>query len=278
MTSVTGNIHISRPRSEHYFRKFILDELIDAKLKELKEQQKSITDENSNEFIENKKKMDDLNKQIFRTNQYTPYVVSIISDYMFKELVSHGFNQVLQSGKKTLDITHFYSGDLNQLTSFSLFKNLPTYANFDLQSVDPKKKKDDEVEPTESVENSTNMSFVTYVTNGIVWIKNEKNVNITIGTRVKKYLSDLIVDFIKKLALITKTLLKVMNVRTINGNHIKAAIHILLIEGNVPEEICESILSFISSKMTLFQNEQQLKDSQKQEVVTAPVVEDALNT
>jgi hypothetical protein len=261
LNAVTGDIHISKPRSEHYLRKYILDDVIDLKLRECKEQQKTLSDENSNEFIENKKKIDELNKQLFRTNQYTPYAISIICDIAFKELVSHGFTQVLQSGKKTLDVSHFYSGDFNGLSTFSIIKNLPTYANFDL-SLESKKKKEDEVEIQELVE-STNMSFVTYITNGILWLKTEKNINITIGTKVKKYLSDLVIDLIRKLSLITKILLKVMSVRTITPNHIKAAVHILLIEGNVSDQICESILSTIDEKMALFHNEHTLKDSQK---------------
>jgi hypothetical protein len=258
LNAVTGDIHISRPRSEHYLRKYILDEGIDLKLKECKEAQKLLSDETSNEYIENKKKMDELNKQLFRTNQYTPYAISIICDIAFKELVSHGFTQVLQSGKKTLDVSHFYSGNFDELSTFSIIKNLPTYSNFDLSA----KKKDDDLEVQESVE-STNMSFVTYVTNGILWLKTEKNINITIGTKVKKYLSDLIIDLIRKLSLITKILLKVMNVRTITPNHIKAAVHVLLIEGNVSDQICEAILTTIDEKMKLFYDEHSLKDSQK---------------
>jgi len=270
LNAVTGDIHISRPRSEHYLRKYILDEGIDLRLKEYKEKQKSLSDETSNEFIENKKKIDELNKQLFRTNQYTPYAISIISDIVFKELVSHGFTQVLQSGKKTLDVSHFYSGDLNGLSTFSIIKNLPTYANFDLSSESKKKKDDDEDQ--EALDVSTNMSFVTYVTNGILWLKNAKNINITIGTKVKKYLSDLVIDLIRKLALITKILLKVMNVRTITPSHIKAAVHILLIEGNVPDQICDSILTTIDEKMKLFHDENASKDVQKNEVTESKAV------
>ena len=276
LNAVTGDIHISRPRSEHYLRKYILDEGIDSRLKEYKEKQKTLSDETSNDFIENKKKIDELNKQLFRTNQYTPYAISIISDIVFKELVSHGFTQVLQSGKKTLDVSHFYSGDLNGLSTFSIIKNLPTYANFDLSS-ESKKKKDDEVEDQETLDVSTNMSFVTYVTNGILWLKNAKNINITIGTKVKKYLSDLVIDLIRKLSLITKILLKVMNVRTITPSHIKAAVHILLIEGNVSDQICESILTTIDEKMKLFHDENASKDVQKSTTLEPAIVEPVAN-
>ena len=184
-------------------------------------------------------------------------------------MVNHGFAQVAQSGKKTLDVLHFYSGDVKALDSFSLFKNLPTYANFDLSAKD-KKKDDDAAEQPESADSATNMSFVTYVTNGINWLKSDKGVNITIGTRVKKYLSDLIIDFIRKLALITKALLKVINVRTIAPNHIKAVVNILLIEGNVSEQSSEELSLFIENKLELYRQEQaSSKDTPAQPEATA---------
>jgi hypothetical protein len=273
-----GNIHISRPRSKFYLKKYlnsfkfdgldISSELVDS----LKETQKTLTPE-SEEFVANKAKIDSINKALIRTNYFAPHTISIICDYVIKDMIMHAIDELLQTGKKTLDLSHFYMGNVKDLKSYSIFSHLPTYSNTDYLSKEKKKAADEVVESVET-DSSQNMSFMTYITNAINWIKSEKGVSITIGTRVKKYFSDLIIDLIKKAAVLTRSLLKLMNIRTVSPEHIKTILHMMMISGNASDEHCSELGLFIDEKLTVFKAAENDKaaidddaDTKKQEEV-----------
>ena len=273
-----GNIHISRPRSKFYLKKYlnsfkfdgldISSELVDS----LKETQKTLTPE-SEEFVANKAKIDSINKALIRTNYFAPHTISIICDYVIKDMIMHAIDELLQTGKKTLDLSHFYMGNVKDLKSYSIFSHLPTYSNTDHLSKEKKKASDEVVESVEA-DSSQNMSFMTYITNALNWIKSEKGVSITIGTRVKKYFSDLIIDLIKKAAILTRSLLKLMNIRTVSPEHIKTILHMMMISGNASDEHCSELGLFIDEKLAVFKAAENDKaaidddaDTKKQEEV-----------
>lgn len=273
-----GNIHISRPRSKFYLKKYlnsfkfdgldISSELVDS----LKETQKTLTPE-SEEFVANKAKIDSINKALIRTNYFAPHTISIICDYVIKDMIMHAIDELLQTGKKTLDLSHFYMGNVKDLKSYSIFSHLPTYSNTDHLSKEKKKASDEVVEAVET-DSSQNMSFMTYITNALNWIKSEKGVSITIGTRVKKYFSDLIIDLIKKAAILTRSLLKLMNIRTVSPEHIKTILHMMMISGNASDDHCSELGLFIDEKLAVFKAAENDKaaidddaDTKKQEEV-----------
>lgn len=270
-----GNIHISRPRSKFYLKKYLNSFKLDGVefstdlLDSLKEAQKTLSPE-SEEFISAKAKIDSMNKSLIRTNYFAPHTISIICDYVIKDMISHAIDELLQTGKKTLDISHFYMGNVKDLKSYSVFNNLPTYSTTDYLSKE-KKKAGDEVPTTETVEatdGNQNMSFMTYITNAINWVKSEKGVSITIGTRVKKYFSDLIIDLIKKSAVLTRSLLKLMNIRTVSPDHIKTILHMMMINGNASDEQCLELGTFIDEKLAVFKNAENDKATTDDEVDT----------
>jgi hypothetical protein len=272
-----GNIHISRARCEWHFRNFISDEGIESQIKALKELQKVTTDEG--ELKSNKTKIDELNKNLIRISQYTPHAISVICDLVIKDMISRGITQILQSGKKTLDISYFYSSDINESYLYPLIKSLSTYTDGYKKLEDMSKKKLKKSEEEEGVaedggdtdveELGSNMTFTTYINKAIIDVKKSFDTKITIGTKVKKYLSDLLTELIKRLAVMAKALLKnVINVRTIAPNHVKAIISLLLLDGNVAEVEVENTMALIDEKLKLFQ-QAMVKELKTEEVVAA---------
>lgn len=267
-----GNIHISRARCEWHFRGFISDNAIEQQIKNLKELQKETTDEDA--LKANKTKIDELNKNLIRISQYTPHAIAIVSDSVVKDIIRYGITQLLNSGKKSLDISYFYTNGIQELNLYPLFKSLSSYVEGSKRVEEPTKKKvskkkgeeteDEEVNAAESGADTdagaetdtegTSMSFNTYINNAILEVKKSFDVKITIGTKVKKYLSDLLIELIKRIALITKSLIRnIINVRTIAPNHIKAVISLLLLDGNVSESAADEVLVFIDEKIKVFQ-------------------------
>jgi hypothetical protein len=257
-----GNIHISRARCEWHFRNCISDEPIESQIKVLKELQKTTTEEN--ELKLNKSKIDELNKNLIRISQYTPHAAAIICDLVVKDMISCGINQISQSGKKTLDTSYFYSSNFNESSLYPLIRTLPTYIEGSKLEDSTKKKlkkgeeedlaQNDDGADTDAEESGSNMTFTTYINKAIIDVKKSFDIKLTIGTKVKKYLSDLLIELIKRIALMTKSLLKnVINVRTIAPNHIKAIVSLLLLDGNVSEVEIEKLLLTIDEKLKLFQ-------------------------
>jgi hypothetical protein len=276
-TPLIGNIHISRARCEWHFRNFISDEGIESQIKTLKELQKTTTDEG--ELKSNKAKIDELNKNLIRISQYTPHAISIICDLVIKDMISRGISQILQSGKKTLDISYFYSSDINESYLYPLIKSLSTYTDGFKKMEDmtkkkqPKKTEEEDIAEdggdTDVEELGSNMTFTTYINKAIIDVKKSLDTKITIGTKVKKYLSDLLTELIKRLAVMAKALLKnVINVRTIAPNHIKAIISLLLLDGNVAETDVENAMTTVDEKLKLFQ-QAMVKELKTEEVVAA---------
>ena len=250
----SGSIHISRARCEWYMRHYISDDVVEGKIKELKESLKTLTSED--EIKNAKAAIDGLNKGLFRVSHYAPTAVAIVADTVVKDLVRYGINQVTQSGKKTLDISYFQTENIKSLRYYSLFGNILSALNTAAlaEVADSKKKKEgdvvEEAEPQTDTQ-SDGMTFTTYITNAINDIKKEVDTTkIIIGTRVKKYLNDLVIELIKRIVVITKSLLKsIINVRTIVPEHIKAVTNIFLLDGNALSGDVDDLLKFIDEKV-----------------------------
>jgi hypothetical protein len=244
-TKVKNNeIHISRARCEWYMRNLISDDVIEAEIKELKEKLKTLTAEDEVKVVKNK--INDLNKKIFRISHYAPTVVSIICDTVVKDLIKFGINQVNQSGKKTLDILHFQSESIKALRYYALISNSSILNN--IESLKTKKVEGEDA--TIVAPDTDTMTFNTYIVNAINDVKKDSDTKIIVGTRVKKFLSDLVIELIKRIMVITKSLLKtIINVRTIVPEHIKAIINILLIDSNTLSNDIDELMKLVDLKM-----------------------------
>ena len=252
-----NEIHISRARCEWYMRNLISDNVIETEIKELKESLKSLTVEEEVKVVKNK--INDLNKKIFRISHYAPTVVSIICDTVVKDLIKFGINQVNQSGKKTLDILHFQSDSIKSLRYYSLISNSSILNNIEVLKA---KKVDGEETAVVAVDSDT-MTFNTYIVNAINDIKKDSDTKIIVGTRVKKFLSDLVIELIKRIMVITKSLLNtIINVRTIVPEHIKAIINILLLDSNTLSNDIDELMKLVDLKM------EEAKTSQKNQTKT----------
>lgn len=266
LTTSNNGIHISRARCEWYMRNLISDDAIEAKIKELKDGLKSLTVED--EIKAAKNEINELNKKLFRISHYAPTAVSIICDTMVKDLIRFGINQVVQSGKKTLDILHFQTDELKSLRYYSLISNSSILAS--IESLKQKKPEPAEPAAEAAAEPADTMTFNTYIVNAINEIKKERDnsTKIIVGTRVKKFLSDLIIELIKRVMVITRALLKsIVNVRTIVPEHVKAIVNILLVDGNASTNDIDDLMRFIDLKM------EEAKVNQKNEVVVEPAAE-----
>jgi len=261
----SNGIHISRARCEWYMRNLISDDAIESQIKELKEGLKALSAED--EIKAKKNEINELNKKLFRISHYAPTAVSVICDTLVKDLIRFGMNQVIQSGKKTLDILHFQLDEIKSLRYYALISNSSILSNIEQLKLKKVEGEDVVAEPNDT------MTFNTYIVNAINEIKKERDsdTKIIVGTRVKKFLSDLVIELIKRIMVITKSLLKsIVNVRTIIPEHIKAIVNIILVDGNALSNNIDDLMKLVDLKM------EEAKVSQKNDTekpqVEAPAV------
>lgn len=100
----------------------------------------------------------------------------------------------------------------------------------------------------------TKTTFYTYVENALKTVKkDERYGSMRVSNRVREYLSELVAQGIARQALLARIIVqRVMGVRTMNADHVKAVVHVLMAdEGRTPEQI-ESVTSQIDDKLEVY--------------------------
>ena len=265
LTSILG-VNISHARCLSHLKYHLTDTTTESQIKEVRGQVKNAAEADKEAL---RSKITELSKNVVRISSETPIAVATICDSFVKEFIRHGMNQVLTTDRKNVDIKHLHTGDLKELVYYSIFKNLPSFMNFDQAQEDElrkeraavnKSKKDAstviaEVESDDET-TVTKTSFITYVENAIKSIKKEEVYSsLRINTRVREYLSDLVSELIMRIAVLSKIVVQnIMNVRTMNADHIKSIIHLILADDKHTDARIASVLDSIGDKLKLYQD------------------------
>lgn len=108
----------------------------------------------------------------------------------------------------------------------------------------------------EDDEDHSKTTFYTYVENALKTVKkdDEKYVNMRVSNRVREYVSDLITQMIARLSTHMRIIVqRVMGVRTVNADHVKAVVNILMADEGRSTEQIESVTTQIDEKLKLYQ-------------------------
>ena len=106
-------------------------------------------------------------------------------------------------------------------------------------------------------EDSNKITFNTYIDAILKQVKKNpqyENIKIRISNEVRDYLSNMIIECIKRFVVLSKIIVQqIMGVRTMNSNHIKAIIHMFMKdEGNSDEDI-NKVINQIDEKLNVYQ-------------------------
>jgi hypothetical protein len=108
-------------------------------------------------------------------------------------------------------------------------------------------------------------TFFTYVDNAVKTVKkDERFKSIRISNRVREYCSDLVSEWLVKVAELARIIVqKVMDVRTLNADHIKAIVTLLLSNEDRAEEEISPITDLIDHKLTTYEKHQKTEKDRK---------------
>ncbi len=203
-------------------------------------------------------RINELNKKIIRLSSEVSVVVATVCDFMVEDIVTFGLEHVLSNKKKQVQPYHLVEAGVENIKSYPLIRNLSVFLT---EKAKLEKPKTVEEPKTETVEGATtedseteaddtdvnNNNFVTYVNNAIIKVKsNEKYAPTRITKGVRKYLSNLIICFIKRISNIAQIIVQDINdVRTLNPEHVVNIMKWILKD----EQACDSIFEEIKTKV-----------------------------
>jgi hypothetical protein len=100
----------------------------------------------------------------------------------------------------------------------------------------------------------TKTTFFTYVENALKTVKKDEPYRtMRVSNRVREYLSDLVAEGIARLANLARIVVQqVMGVRTMNADHIKAIVHLLMADGGRSIEQIDEVKSQIDVKLDIY--------------------------
>lgn len=239
-----------------------------------------------------KKKIADLSKSIVRMSSETPIATATVMDNMAKELLMFGMDMAIASDRKIVEVSHLHEGNPENLVYYPIFSKLPTYAGFNPENEEELRKKraaenkaakeareakkaaeekkagaaraarppakaaraDAEEDDDEEGAEHTKTTFFTYVENAIKIVKqNEPYRTMRVSNRMRECLSDIIAEAINRLACLARILVtRVMGVRTMNADHVKAVVHMLIADAGRPADQIDEVEAQINAKLALY--------------------------
>jgi hypothetical protein len=197
-------------------------------------------------------RINELNKKIIRLSSEVSVVVATVCDFMVEDIVTFGLEHVLSNKKKQVQPYHLVEAGVENIKSYPLIRNLSVFltekAKLDkpkTETVEGATTEDSETEADDTDVNNNN--FVTYVNNAIIKVKsNEKYAPTRITKGVRKYLSNLIICFIKRISNIAQIIVQdITDVRTLNPEHVVNIMKWILKD----EQACDSIFEEIKTKV-----------------------------
>jgi hypothetical protein len=123
---------------------------------------------------------------------------------------------------------------------------------------------DEEDDPDKDGEHSKT-TFFTYVDNAVKTVKKNDNFkNIRISNRVREYCSNLVTEFLMKMAQLAREhVQKAIGVRTLNASHIKAIISFILINEDRSKEEISPIIDLVNAKLSTYGEHQKTEKDRK---------------
>lgn len=286
------NIHIPPARCFIHIKNILINETVDAELKQLRSEEKKLklqkqeSPENTditNQLQELVKKIKIISKELIHIRTETSITIATICDYFIENLVKNVLQELVQNNKKNFDVSTIIEHNHENSLYYSILNKLPSYANYDAKKYEEYRKEQQELNKKnkkeklneenttsppneESVDNenkeNNKIYFTSYVTEIIkvnmnqILVENNKDIkkdSIKITKDAKIFLSKLIIECIKRFITLAKIIVKNFSkVKTISSNHLKTVIHLCLADEGKSDGDVLIITNLIDDKLKLY--------------------------
>lgn len=232
-------------------------------------------------------------KVLVRISSETPIAAAVVLDNMIKELIRHGMSRAAAGDRKIVDVAHLHDGNPEALEHWPLFNKCPSWSNYNPGHEDDLKKERavtnkaakearearkaaangeklpkgaragakaakaaaEAEEAEDDDEQHTKTTFYTYVESALKMVKKDETFkSMRVSNRVREYLSDMVAECIARLATLARKIVQgVIGVRTMNADHVKAIIDLLMTDDGRSEEDIAKIIAQIDEKLAVYQ-------------------------
>lgn len=269
-------VDVSQARCATHLKQNLGDEAVEGEVKELRAALKLVK-ENGGDPESIKAQIVDKSKSLVRISGETPIAAAVIWDGAVKEILRHGMDQAITAGKKIVDTAHLHEGAPSALAYYPLFSKCECWTGYNQNheeelkkgraatnkaakgvkkaAIDGKDAADGKAaDDCEDDSESTKTTFYTYVENALKTVKKDEHYkNMRVSNRVREYCSELVAQGISRQALLARIIVqRIMGVRTMNADHVKAVVHVLMAdEGRTADQI-NLVTDQIDEKLRLY--------------------------
>lgn len=276
------NINISPARCMLHIKHLLNDSDIEKKIKNLRNELKNVTDDKKMKEI--KEELSKLSKQVIRISGDTSLFMAVICNNFIEEILNNAVNNTIQNNKKVIDVSSLIQNDnIIDRSYYYIYNTLPSFVNYNKEEFEQNKKekmeknkrikeikknKADNTNSNEIVseelntkteEQNKNNTFNTYIELFLKTIKknlleNENTNKIKINSvELREFLSILIIESIQKFTTLTKIIIhQLMGVRTMNSNHIKTIIMLIMKNNECSDEVINKLIDGVNDKINLY--------------------------
>lgn len=175
--------------------------------------------------------VDVLSKQRFKFSNTSFKVLSVFSDMMIEEVTQYAMAELIKNKKSIINSKYVFNDEIKNGRLYKIYSSLPTFTSFQTTDVVTETTTEEEI-PVEtsvdeaaeqvaemSVSHEKKINFEFYIKRICNKIKtsNEEFSNVKVSEKYQKFCSNLILDFLDRVAPLAKIILEVMSTKTITN-------------------------------------------------------------
>jgi hypothetical protein len=286
------HISISQARCGAHLKQNLSDEQVEEKIRVLRQEKERLEKEPAGAAAAEvlKQKISDLSKGLVRMSSKTPIATAVVMDALVKELIRHGMDRAAAAERKVVEVANLHEAAAG-LVYYPLVNKLPAFAGYNPEHEEDlrrrratKNKAAKEAreakkggapeagarepkgeEDSEGGGEHPKTTFHTYVETALKAVKQaEPYSSMRVSNRVREYLSQLLAEAITRLAVLSRIIVQqVMGVRTMDADHVKAIIHVLMVDEGRGEAQIEDVKRLIDEKLALYEEHMRREKDKK---------------
>jgi len=141
VTAILG-LNVSQARVTSHLKNNLGDPESEARIKELRGQLKAAKDAGDDAQAEElKAQINEEAKKLVRISSDAPIALATAADVMVKELIRHAMHQAHAADRRMVEVSHIHSGQVAELSTWPLFRNLPSFENYSEEAEEELKRK-----------------------------------------------------------------------------------------------------------------------------------------
>jgi hypothetical protein len=212
-------------------------------------------EENKEEIKINSIAVDLLSKQKYKFSHTSFKVLSVFLDLMIEDLTLNVMDEIIKNKKSIINLKYVYTAATDS-PLYPIYSTLPSFINGKSsteESSEVKESTDESAEPVEettesSEESSHSINFEFYVRkicNKLKKNKEEYN-KIKVSNNYQKFCSNLVLEFLDRVAPLTSILLEVMTTKTITNLVFETILKLQLFDNIKKDEILQEVKTRLS--------------------------------